>query len=176
MIKSKISILLLIILAGGCYTVTTNKTGVKDTKGIIMNDTTPKVTGIGGIFFKSKNPKGIKEWYGKNLGMATNEYGSPFKFSNANRPEEINYLIWTPFKDKTKYFAPSEKEFMINYRVQNLESLVNKLRENGVQIVDSIEAVEYGKFIHIMDPEGNKIELWEPVDSVLTKTGEPTAK
>jgi predicted enzyme related to lactoylglutathione lyase len=176
MIKNKILILLLIILAAGCYTVTTNKTGAKNTKESIMNDTTPKVTGIGGIFFKSKNPKEIKEWYGKNLGLATDEYGSPFEFRNANRPDEINYLIWSPFTEKTKYFAPSEKEFMINYRVQNLEGLINKLRVNGVQIVDSIEVVEYGKFVHIMDPDGNKIELWEPVDSVLTKKGGPTTK
>lgn len=84
--------------------------------------------------------------------------------------------MWSPFDENTKYFAPSEKEFMINYRVQNIEGLVNKLRANGVKIVDSMEVVEYGKFIHIMDPEGNKIELWEPVDSVLTKTGGPTTK
>ncbi len=176
MIKTKISILFLIFLTAGCYTATTNTTGEQNTKEFIMNDTIPKVTGIGGIFFKSQNPKETKEWYSKNLGLVTNEYGSPFEFRNANRPEEINYLIWSPFKENTKYFAPSEKDFMINYRVQNIEGLVDKLRANGVQIVDSIEVVEYGKFIHIMDPEGNKIELWEPVDSVLTKIGEPTTK
>jgi len=97
MIKNKISILLLIILASGCYNVTTNKTGAKNTNEVIMNDTTPKVTGIGQIFFKSQNPKETKEWYGKNLGLAINEYGSPFEFRNANRPEEINYLMWSPF-------------------------------------------------------------------------------
>jgi predicted enzyme related to lactoylglutathione lyase len=176
MIKNITSILLLIISAAGCYTVKTNKTGDINTREFIMNDTTPKVTGIGGIFFKSKNPNEIKEWYGKNLGIISNEYGSLFEFRNANRPEEINNLMWTPFNEKTKYFAPSEKEFMINYRVQNLEGLVNKLRDNGVQIVDSIEVVEYGKFIHIMDPEGNKIELWEPVDRVQTNMDGPTTK
>lgn len=165
MIKNKISILLLIILTAGCYTVSNNNTGAKNTKEFIMNDTTPKVTGIGGIFFKCQNPKETKEWYNKNLGLATNEYGSTFEFRNANKPEAINYLMWSPFNEKTKYFAPSEKEFMINYRVQNLEGLVNKLRENGVTIVDSMEVVEYGKFIHIMDNDGNKIELWEPADN-----------
>lgn len=141
-----------------------------------INDTTPRVTGIGGIFFGSKNPKETREWYGKNLGLAIDDFGSPFEFRNANRPDEINYLRWSPFEKGSDYFAPSEKEFMINYRVQNIEGLVKKLQENGVTIVDKIETYDYGKFIHIMDPEGNKIELWEPVDSVLTKMSGKTTK
>jgi len=128
------------------------------------NDTTPKVTGIGGIFFFSDDPKGAREWYAKNLGLEVNDWGSTFQFRNANRPEEINQLQWTPFKKGSDYFAPSKKEFMINYRVQNIEGLVKKLRENGVTIVDDIASYDYGKFVHIMDAEGNKIELWEPVD------------
>lgn len=143
---------------------------------IHMEDTTPKVTGIGGIFFRSKHPKEAKEWYHQNLGLAVNEYGSSFEFRNAHRPEEINYLQWSPFEENTTYFAPSEKEFMINYRVQNIEGLVKQLRENGVTIVDEIEAFEYGKFVHIMDLEGNKIELWEPVDIVFTRMGGETTK
>jgi hypothetical protein len=103
---------------------------------IIMNDTTPKVTGIGGIFFRSKNPATTKEWYGKNLGLAITDWGSAFEFRNANRPEEINYLSWGPFEENTNYFNPSEKEFMINYRVQNLEGLIKILKENGMTIVD----------------------------------------
>jgi len=143
---------------------------------IIMDDTTPKVTGIGGIFFRAKDPSSIKSWYGKHLGLAINDYGSPFEFRNAHRPEEINYLQWSPFHEGTDYMDPSTKEFMINYRVQNLEGLVRKLRESGVTILDSIEEYSYGKFIHIMDPEGNKIELWEPVDSVFTAMGGETTK
>lgn len=139
-----------------------------------MNDTTPKVTGIGGIFFRSKDPNKVKEWYGENLGLAITEYGSPFEFRNANRPDEINYLNWSPFNENTKYFDPSEKEFMINYRVQNIKGLVRNLKANGVTILDEIEEYEYGKFVHIMDLEGNKIELWEPIDSVFTETGGPT--
>lgn len=139
-------------------------------------NTTPKVTGIGGVFFFSDNPDAIKEWYGKNLGLAISQYGSSFEFRNANRPEEINYLQWSPFKKGSKYFAPSKKEFMINYRVQNIEDLVKKLKKNGVTIVDEIETFDYGKFVHIMDPEGNKIELWEPVDSVFTEMGGETTK
>lgn len=157
--------------------ITENSKTVKPEKtDTIMNDTTPKVTGIGGIFFRSKNPAEAKEWYSNNLGLAVNEYGSTFEFRNANRPEEINYLQWSPFTEETEYFKPSEKEFMINYRVQNIEGLVEKLKKNGVTIVDSIEEYEYGKFIHIMDSEGNKIELWEPVDSVFTQMGGVTTK
>jgi len=141
-----------------------------------VRDTTPKVTGIGGIFFKSNDPKATKEWYGKNLGLAIDQYGSPFEFRNANRPDEINYLEWSVHNSKTKYFAPSEKEFMINYRVQNMQGLVNKLKANGVTVLDTIESYDYGKFVHIMDADGNKIELWEPVDSVLTKLGGKTTK
>ena len=141
-----------------------------------MDDNKPKVTGIGGIFFRSKDPQAIREWYGKNLGLTVNEYGSTFEFRNACRPDEINYLQWSPFEEETGYFDPSEKEFMINYRVQDMEGLIKQLREQGVTIVDEIEQSEYGKFIHIMDPEGNKIELWEPVDSILTQTGQPTSE
>lgn len=135
-----------------------NKTG----NSASSNDTTQKVTGIGGIFFFSDNPKEAKEWYAKNLGLEVNEWGSTFESRNLDRPDEINQLQWTPFKKGSDYFAPSKKEFMINYRVQNMEGLVKKLRENGVTIVDEIQTYEYGKFIHIMDAEGNKIELWEP--------------
>jgi predicted enzyme related to lactoylglutathione lyase len=140
------------------------------------NDTIPKVTGIGGIFFFSDNPAAIKAWYAKNLGLETNDYGSTFESRNANRPEEINYLQWSPFRTGHEYFQPSTKEFMINYRVQNLEGLVKKLKESGVTVVDEIEEFEYGKFVHIMDPDGNKIELWEPADSVLTQMGGETTK
>lgn len=136
----------------------------------------PKVTGIGGIFFFSYNPEKTKEWYAKNLGLETNDWGASFEFRNAHKPDEINYLQWSPFKKGSEYFAPSKKEFMINYRVQNIEGLVDKLQKNGVTILDSMETYDYGKFIHIMDAEGNKIELWEPIDTVLTKMDGTTTK
>ena len=148
-----------------------DKTGKKT-----PNDAIPKVTGIGGIFFFSDNPQEIKEWYSRNLGLETNEWGSSFEFRNANRPDEINYLQWSPFKRGSEYFSPSKKEFMVNYRVQNLEGLLEKLRSNGVTVIDEIETYEYGKFVHIMDIEGNKIELWEPIDSVFTEMGGKTTK
>ncbi len=128
------------------------------------NDTTPKVTGIGGVFFFSDDPAQTKDWYAKNLGLEINDWGSAgFESRNINNPEEINSLQWKPFKKGSAYFAPSTKEFMINYTVQNLEGLVEKLKANGVTIVDSIETYDFGKFIHIMDADGNKIELWEPI-------------
>ncbi|MEH3111896.1 VOC family protein [Pedobacter terrae] len=126
-------------------------------------DTTPKVTGIGGIFFFSDNPKETKDWYAKNLGVEINAWGAvSFDSRNINNPDEVESLQWSPFKKGDEYFSPSKKEFMINYRVQNLEALLEKLRENGVTILDEIVTYDYGKFIHIMDAEGNKIELWEP--------------
>lgn len=127
------------------------------------NANTPKVTGIGGIFFFSDNPKDTKEWYAKNLGLEMNEWGAvSFESRNVDNPDRINSLQWTPFKKGSEYFAPSKKEFMINYIVQHIEELVKQLKENGVTIVDEIATYEFGKFIHIMDAEGNKIELWEP--------------
>ncbi len=129
-------------------------------------DTTPKVTGIGGIFFFSDNPQEAKEWYAKNLGLEINEWGSSsFESRDMNKPDQINTLQWCAFKKGSDYFAPSKKEFMINYRVRNIEGLVNKLKENGVTILDEIVTYDYGKFIHIMDAEGNKIELWEPMEA-----------
>ncbi len=127
-----------------------------------------KVTGVGGIFFKCKNPKEMINWYGKHLGLVTNEYGSTFEFRNTDDPQEKNHLQWSPFAEDTKYFEPSKKDFMINFRVENLEELVGELKKEGVRVVDEIESFDYGKFVHIMDPEGNKIELWEPVNSVYT--------
>ena len=139
-------------------------------------DTTPKVTGIGGIFFFTEDIEKTKKWYSENLGLATDAYGSSFEFRNAHRPEEINYLQWSPFKKGSDYFAPSKKEFMINYRVQNIEGLIEKLKLNGVTILDAIETFDYGKFVHIMDNEGNKIELWEPIDHIFTEMGGKTTK
>jgi predicted enzyme related to lactoylglutathione lyase len=130
-----------------------------------------RVTGIGGIFFKSKDPVKMNEWYGKHLGLKTNAYGSVFEWKQAEAPEKKGFTTWSPFKDDTKYFAPSEKEFMINYRVENLEWLVEQLKSEGVRILDEIDSYDYGKFVHILDPEGNKIELWEANDIEYEKMG-----
>jgi predicted enzyme related to lactoylglutathione lyase len=128
-----------------------------------------KVTGIGGIFFKCEHPEEMKSWYSKNLGLITNRYGALFEFRKSDKPAEKGYLQWSPFEEDTDYFEPSDKDFMINYRVENLEELVEELKKNGVPVLDKIETFEYGKFVHILDPENNKIELWEPADEVFTR-------
>lgn len=137
-----------------------------------MSEKKGRVTGIGGIFFKTADPKKTKEWYSKNLGMKTDDYGTMFEFRTSENPEEKAYLQWSPFSEKTKYFEPSQKEFMINYRVENIEALVEELKTNGVTVLDSIATYDYGKFVHILDNDNNKIELWEPVDEGFEKTEE----
>lgn len=121
-----------------------------------------KVTGIGGIFFKCKNPKETTEWYQTHLGLNTNPYGATFEWLEKSDEKKPAQTQWTPFANDTKYFQPSSQDFMINYRVHNLEALVEELKKEGVTIVDQLESYDYGKFIHILDNEGNKIELWEP--------------
>ncbi|AYA37523.1 VOC family protein [Hymenobacter oligotrophus] len=123
-----------------------------------------KVTGIGGIFFKCQDPAQVREWYKTHLGLDTNPYGASFAWRDDADPTKQGSTQWSPFAETSTYFEPSAKEFMINYRVENLEALVAQLRTEGVTILDEIEASEYGKFVHILDPEGNKIELWEPAD------------
>lgn len=128
------------------------------------HDNTPKVTGVGGIFFYSENPKTTKDWYAKNLGLVMNDWGSSsFESRDINNPEVVNSFQWKPFKQGDAYFEPSKKEFMVNYQVQNIEGLIEKLKLNGVTIIDTLQTYDFGKFIHIMDADGNKIELWEPV-------------
>ncbi|UPT70363.1 MAG: VOC family protein [Flavobacterium sp. JAD_PAG50586_2] len=122
-----------------------------------------KVTGIGGVFFKCKDPKAVNEWYKTHLGFETTPYGTSFEWMDKDNPDKKGLTQWNAFPENTKYFEPSEKEFMINYRVENLEALIEQLKAEGVTIVDKMETYDYGKFIHIMDPEGNKIELWEPM-------------
>jgi predicted enzyme related to lactoylglutathione lyase len=130
-----------------------------------------RVTGIGGVFFKCKDPKKLREWYKAHLGVNTNQYGSVFEWWQGADSSKKGFTQWSPFNEKTKYFAPSTKEFMINYRVANLDWLVKQLKTEGVEITDSIETVDYGKFVHILDLEGNKIELWEPNDIEFEKLG-----
>lgn len=121
-----------------------------------------KVTGIGGIFFKCKDPKKMTAWYQQNLGLNTNPYGATFEWYEGSDSTKKAETQWTPFAEDTKYFGPSHQDFMINYRVENLETLVEELKKNGVTIVDEIASYDYGKFVHILDAEGNKVELWEP--------------
>lgn len=123
-----------------------------------------RVTSLGGIFFKCKDPDKIKKWYTKHLGFNTDKYGTTFEWRQSDEQTKKGFTVWSPFNETTKYFEPSSKEFMINYRVENLDQLVEELKKEGVTVVDEIEVFDYGKFVHILDIEGNKIELWEPND------------
>jgi catechol 2,3-dioxygenase-like lactoylglutathione lyase family enzyme len=127
----------------------------------------PKVTGIGGIFFKTKDPQKIKRWYHRHLGLDVDDYGSLFKFHPLGEPDTTAHLQWSPFPHTTEYLGEADQEFMINYRVQNLEALVDQLAKQGVPILDEIATYDYGKFVHIEDGDGRRVELWEPVDDAL---------
>lgn len=135
------------------------------------NQSIKKVTGLGGIFFKCKDPKKIREWYQTNLGLNTNQYGTVFEWYQGADNTRKGFTQWSPFKETTKYFEPSTKDFMINYRVENIHILVDELKNNGVTILDTIQTYDYGKFVHVLDPEGNNIELWEPNDIEFEKLG-----
>ena len=124
-----------------------------------------RVTGIGGFFFKAENPKELVAWYGKYLGLKTDDYGSTFWWKDANGNDCSTQ--WSPFAADTTYFTPSEKQFMQNFRVDDLELLLQKLSDEGVTIVGDMQTYEYGKFGWILDIEDNKIELWEPIDSIF---------
>jgi predicted enzyme related to lactoylglutathione lyase len=130
-----------------------------------------RVTGIGGIFFKCKDPKAVRAWYQEHLGINTNEYGAVFEFRQGTDSSKKGFLQWSPFNIKTKYFEPSTRDFMINYRVTHIEALVDQLKSSGVTVTDSIETYDYGKFVHILDLEGNKIELWEANDVAFEELG-----
>ncbi len=124
----------------------------------------PRVTGVGGLFFKCKDPKNLMEWYKQHLHLDTNPYGTKFEWRQGDAPSKYGCTQWSPFSEKTTYFAPSTKDFMINYRVNNLELLIEQLKKDGVTILDAIEDSDFGKFVHILDCEQNKVELWEPKD------------
>lgn len=135
-----------------------------------------RVTSIGGIFFKCQDPDKIKEWYKQHLGFNTDQWGTAFEWRQADEGTKKGYSQWSPFAADTKYFEPSKKEFMVNYRVENLEWLVGELKKEGVTVLDDIAEYEYGKFVHILDPEGNAIELWEPVDEEFHKIASAVTK
>lgn len=124
-----------------------------------------RVTGLGGFFFKTEDPDGMKEWYKERLGLPTDQYGCTFWWKDKEGNDCSTQ--WSPMSEKTKYFEPSKKQFMMNFRVENLVELLAMLKQEGVTIVGEIEEFEYGKFGWILDPEGNKLELWEPIDKAF---------
>ena len=116
-----------------------------------------RITGIGGVFFQCDDPKAMREWYSKHFGLITDEYGALFEVRKATAPEEPAYLQWSTMSRNAEHFQPSKSSFMINYRVENIEALVEQLKEAGVTVLDEIATYDYGKFVHLLDPEGNKV-------------------
>ena len=123
-----------------------------------------RVTGVGGLFFKCEDPKKIREWYRDRLGIVSDQYGGVFEWRQVADNSKSGYTAFSQFDKKSDYFGPSEKQFMFNFRVENLSKLLDLLKSEGVEQVGEVQEFEYGKFAWILDPEGNKIELWEPVD------------
>ncbi|MEE9270172.1 MAG: VOC family protein [Candidatus Krumholzibacteria bacterium] len=122
-----------------------------------------RVTGIGGIFFKAQDPKKLASWYRESLGIEPDADGSvAFKWREEENTDRRGYTIWSPFPMDTSYFDPSASSFMINYRVADLDAILEQLRSQGAEVDDKIEESEYGRFGWVMDPEGNRLELWEP--------------
>ncbi len=128
-----------------------------------------KVTGIGGIFFKTKNVQKTKDWYQQNLGLQTDQWGTNFEWRSASDPNKKGFTQWSPSSLESKFFGESGQQFMMNYRVDDLEELLKDLRNQGVTILGEIETYDYGKFAHIEDPDGHKVQLWEPNDEEYDK-------
>jgi predicted enzyme related to lactoylglutathione lyase len=120
-----------------------------------------RVTGIGGVFFKAKDPKAMAAWYRNNLGIQSKGGYSDFTWRDKDHPEEMGHTTWAIFPTNTAYFGQSSSSLMINYRVANLDRMLDQLRKSGVKI-EKVEDADYGRFAWIMDPEGNRVELWEP--------------
>ena len=126
-----------------------------------------RVTGIGGIFFKAKDPKALGEWYARHLGIAVEEWGgTPFRWGEGAPDAPSGITVWSPFKADTTYFEPSTASFMINYRVRDLDAMRAQLLEAGVQVDDKVEDSDFGRFGWAMDPEGNRFELWQPPEGM----------
>ena len=125
-----------------------------------------RVTGLGGVFFEAEDPDAMKRWYAEHLGIEPDPQGYvSFLWRSADEPEVVGRTVWAPFEAGTSYFDPSDKGWMLNYRVDDLDGLLERLRAAGVETVGEIEEYEYGRFGWILDPEGNKVELWEPSES-----------
>lgn len=123
-----------------------------------------KATAVGGVFFKCKDPEAQKAWYAKHLGLSMDQYGTSFEWRHTDDHNQKGFTVWSPFKKDTTYFGDASQQYMINYRVENMEALLAELKKEGVTIVDDVETYEYGKFVHILDGEGSRVELWEAND------------
>lgn len=122
-----------------------------------------RVTAVGGIFFKCKDPEATRNWYARHLGFNATQYGTNFEWRHVDDPEKKGMTVWNTFKADTKYFEPSSKDFMFNLIVEDLEWLLGELKKEGIEQVGEMQVYDFGKFAHIVDPEGNKVELWQPI-------------
>jgi len=147
------------VLCAAAATTKTNSAGDTTTKA--TETQTEQVTGIGGVFFKAKDPKGMVAWYRKNLGVQSRNGHAQFSWRDKDHPDEMGYTAWAIFPTNTTYFGQSTSPLMVNYRVSNLDRMVEQLRASDVKI-EKVENSDYGRFAWIIDPEGNRIELWEP--------------
>jgi predicted enzyme related to lactoylglutathione lyase len=122
-----------------------------------------RVTGIGGIFFKAKDAEALRAWYQRHLGIDVQPWGgAAFAWADADNQPAPGSTVWSIAPDSSDQFAPSQAPFMINYRVDDLHALVSVLKEEGCNVLEKIDDSDYGKFAWVVDPEGNKVELWEP--------------
>jgi predicted enzyme related to lactoylglutathione lyase len=121
-----------------------------------------KVTGIGGVFFKVKDPSATRDWYARHLGLNSDEYGTSFEWRQTGREGAKGFTLWSPFSKESDYF---EDQMMINFRVDDLDGLLADLKSSGIEVASEVQSFEYGRFVHIRDNNGTKIELWEPIDS-----------
>jgi predicted enzyme related to lactoylglutathione lyase len=122
-----------------------------------------RVTGIGGIFIKSADPERLREWYRRHLGLEIEAWGGlGFRWKTDDNPDGVGTTVWNVFEASSNYFAPSSAAFMVNYRVADAHALIAALRAEGCQVIDKVDESEYGRFGWVVDPDGNKIELWEP--------------
>lgn len=127
-----------------------------------MNPDKPKVHGIGGVFFKARDPEALGRWYRDHLGLEVAEWGGAvLPWQRTDRPGNA-CTVWSPFRDDTRYFEPGQREFMINFRVDDLDAMLRSLREAGCEVLDRFEDCDNGRFGYVLDPEGSLIELWEP--------------
>ena len=149
------------VLCVAAATTKTNAGASGDTTTKAKEVQLEQVTGIGGVFFKAKDPKGMVAWYRKNLGIQSRNGYADFIWRDKDHPEEMGHTAWAISPTNSTHFGQSSSSLMINYRVANLDRMLEQLRSSGVKI-EKVEDADYGRFAWIMDPDGNRIELWEP--------------
>jgi len=141
------------------------KSACPPTPFVVLNkeNVMKRVTGIGGIFFKAKDPVALREWYRRHLGIHVEPWGgTAFRWASPDNPGGTGTTVWSVFEDSPEQFAPSRAPFMINYRVEDLHAVLAALRTEGCAVDDKVDESEFGKFGWVMDPEGNRVELWQP--------------